>query len=380
MHSTLRTIFIIALSICCFVFLPRVVEAATVSVVPHQTSPFIDESFLVDVMLDSEQDVINAVDLAITYPTDLLQLVSVQRGGSFLTLWPADPVIDNEQGVVTLTGGIPNGSMVFTGKVATLEFVPLTAGGAEIAVDGSRSRILLNDGLGTAVELHSESSICAIIDRPSITITSPTHPDESTWYAENDIELHWTVDEGASYSYVLKTNPNAVPDDHPEPDPGQASFLGVDDGVYYFILRERVGDNWETVGKRRVMVDTADPLPFSVGVERGTPEFNDEWFLTFVAQDRMSGISHYDVIEGTTVHMGVASPYVLSDQARGQTVIVRAVDFAGNERLVTLGGTESATDDVESSSIPWYWYVIVAGMIILSGVLFRIVRGRLNQP
>ena len=62
-------------------------DAAILSVNPQQKEFATGETFLAEIHLNSEKEIINAVEVMISYPTNLLEVVKVSRGGSFLTLW-----------------------------------------------------------------------------------------------------------------------------------------------------------------------------------------------------------------------------------------------------------------------------------------------------
>ena len=81
----------------------------------------------------------------------------------------------------------------------------------------------------------------------------------------------------------------------------------------------------------------------------------DQYILIFATQDKGSGISHYEVKEGWHNWVVAISPYILQNQNLDQEIIVKAVDKAGNERLVVVPSTYPRK---------WYEKYEISGIII----------------
>ncbi len=62
--------------------------------------------------------------------------------------------------------------------------------------------------------------------------------------------------------------------------------------------------------------------------------FDGKYFISFFAEDKESGIDHYEVKEGDKDFVITASPYILADQSLKSKIFVKAVDKAGNEKTV----------------------------------------------
>ncbi len=102
-------------------------------------------------------------------------------------------------------------------------------------------------------------------------------------------------------------------------------------------------------------------------------KIDDKYYLTFITKDKDSGIDHYDVLEKFSIlSLRIArwvetdSPYLLKDQSLSNRIEIKAVDKAGNERIVKLPATYS---------LPWYknyfiWGIII--LVILSCLSFRL--------
>ncbi len=87
------------------------------------------------------------------------------------------------------------------------------------------------------------------------------------------------------------------------------------------------------------------------------PEIADnKYLLVFLTQDKGSGISHYEVKEGWGSFKVATSPYVLENQKLNQKIFVKAIDQAGNARVVTF---------IPPNYLPWYKNYQLFGIIIL---------------
>ncbi|MFC1687062.1 cohesin domain-containing protein [Patescibacteria group bacterium] len=367
-----KIFFIIAL---CLVGVSAVIhqsQAAILTIDSDATTTRAGTTFLVDVILNSEKEVINAVEAVITYPADLLEVIEVSRGGSFLTLWPEEPEIDEILGTVSLTGGIPNGSMVFDGKVVTITFLSKKAGGAEVDFYTDDTSVRLNDGQGTKAELSFSSGLFPIVPNSYITIFSKTHPEEHVWYSNDNLEIEWSTQSGAEYSYHLTDSIRKEPDNEKEPLRGRVTFPGLSNRIHYFVLKEKLPDqNWQVIGIRRAMVDVKPPLPISLEIGQEPSLYDGKYFLVFSATDEHSGISHFDVTEGEETYKGVSSPYIVKDQSMERVVVVTAYDNAGNSTRYVIGEEDETT---ERATVNGIFYLVIGIILTLLVILFVLAR------
>jgi hypothetical protein len=322
-------------------------------------------TFVVEVRLDSEKQIINAVQARITYDPQVLEFIQVSKSGSFLTLWAEEPKVDTTAGVITFTGGIPNGSYVISGRVISLVFRATTLGTTTIGIDSGTTGVYLNDGLGTKAALKVKAvNLEVIVPTSTLNITSSTQPEENSWYTNHTVHLEWTATQGAQYAYLLSEDPAALPDTRFGAFVDEASYTEVKDGIHYFILQEHLpNDTWGSPVRRRVLIDSTSPEAF-------TPTLTSDvvpgkLVLVFQATDSTSGVVKYDVQEGDTVSSNATSPYTLRDQQQKSTLTIKAYDSAGNVRVATIAANPTA-----SRQIP---YLPIAGgiaVVIIGGLLF----------
>ena len=133
---------------------------------------------------------------------------------------------------------------------------------------------------------------------------------------------------------------------------GQGSELAVKTPMVSIMI------NKTKVETGLLSVDNIKPEPFQPLLSRDPSLFNGDWFLAFMAQDKQSGIDHYEVRERENNQSWIIteSPYPLRDQSLRGTIDVRAVDRAGN--------IQSATVILR----PWYGVWIYGGILILISI------------
>ena len=324
-----------------FLFLPLVAQGASLYLMPQFQTVYQDDSFIVEVWIDSEGEEINAVDVGLTFPADLLEANDFSKGNSILTIWAREPKIQNTE--ISFLGGVPEG---FDGKglLAKISFLGKETEKSRISFK-ENSKVLLNDGKATLAELSFLEGNYEIIEKPEglPIISSRTHIDQNKWSDNNNFHIQWDLDEDTQYSYLLSYDPLAKPDeisDEPEGEliwMGDMKYKGLEDGIYYFFLRQKtLGADWSQKISYRAMVDTTPPEEFSLKIGQESTVFEGKYFLNFSTADNTSGIEYYEVKEGKKDWEKAISPYLLKDQMLGKEIIVRAYDKAGNYREANI--------------------------------------------
>ncbi|RLC78029.1 MAG: hypothetical protein DRJ03_15975, partial [Chloroflexi bacterium] len=95
-------------------------------------------------------------------------------------------------------------------------------------------------------------------------ISSSSHPDEATWYADDDPAFDWTEPAStagvAGYSYILDQNPGTTPDAVADTTARTRSYTDLADGVWWFHVRALDGaSTWGPADHFAVHIDTATP-------------------------------------------------------------------------------------------------------------------------
>ena len=120
----------------------------------------INQQFQVDLMLDTEGEIINAIEGEIAFPKELLEIKEIRDGDSIINLWVERPSIKSTDRVV-FSGIIPTGfagvlSPYYEGerpgKIFSLIFISKSEGEGTIAL--KEGKVLLHDGLGTPAKVE----------------------------------------------------------------------------------------------------------------------------------------------------------------------------------------------------------------------------------
>ncbi len=123
-----------------------------------------------------------------------------------------------------------------------------------------------NVGVSEPVKIRVDSS------SPTLILTSPTHPDPNSWYADNQPLFRWQTDTGVSSIVGYNWDFNQQPETKPPENIMLAgdvtnfrispfvSFRPPTDGEWYFHLRAQDdAGNWSTPYHYRVNIDTTPP-------------------------------------------------------------------------------------------------------------------------
>lgn len=125
-------------------------QAQSINISPAAGSYTAGQTFSVRVLASSPSESINAVSGTISFPKDKLQVLSVSKTGSAMSLWVQDPSFSNSAGTVDFAGVILNpGFMGDSATVVTVNFRALVQGQADMSI--SNGSLLANDGAGTNI-------------------------------------------------------------------------------------------------------------------------------------------------------------------------------------------------------------------------------------
>lgn len=129
---------------------------------PNQDQYYLDDSFIVEIKIDTEGEEINTVKVSLAFPQDVLEIKDFSKGSSILTLWVEEPIFSNQNGVIDFTGGIPGGYRGKDGLLGKIILKAKSGGEANIQIK-ENSQVLLNDGFGTPTKLNISKGIFTVL-------------------------------------------------------------------------------------------------------------------------------------------------------------------------------------------------------------------------
>lgn len=200
----------------------------------------------------------------------------------------------------------------------------------------------------------------------------------------------WRGSSGVVFSFIAETNADSG---SAEEDTiafrGARVLLHDGEGTETVTKTEplaiRVDDSIPLFDFVEIAEDTEPPEPFTPQIAQDPNIFSGDHFLVFAAQDKQSGIDHYEVLETRTYledeEAGpwevAESPYRIKDQRFKSLVYVRAIDRAGNTRVAIFKPSlfDVITEPIFGkpiTSLPAIGMGIVLLLIIL--LVYRVIR------
>lgn len=248
----------------------KVVNAASLYFSPSSSFYLIDQSFSVIVYVSSTEQAMNAASGVISFPQDKLEVVSLSKSGSILSLWVQGPTFSNSTGIITFEGIVLNpGFTGSNGKTITANLKVKAAGtailsffsGSVLANDGKGTNILTSlgnatFGLGGATPpTVSEPIIPGTPQAPQI--ISSTHPDSEKWYSNNDPKFTWEVSEDVTgVKLLVSSKPVDTPTIFYSEPISEKQLEDLADGVWYFHVQLQNKFGWGEISHFRFQIDT----------------------------------------------------------------------------------------------------------------------------
>ena len=364
---------IVTIFSCLFLVVPFVVKSADIFLIPQAFEYYKDNTFIKEVYLDTEDENINVVESKIVFNFDVLEAVDVMTGNSIIKLWVEEPRISNKEGKIKFSGGIPNG---YKGNGLLFKILFKAKNSGDCGFNFISASIYLNDGKATKENVDIIEDNCNIVEKLEnlIEVSSTSHPNENKWYGDSNLSLQWDLIENIDYSYLLSKDSLSIPDmiaNRPEGDliwMDSMSYKGLDDGIYYFHLRQKkIDKKWSEKTTYRAMIDARKPEKLFAQVE----DIEGKKYLVFNAEDKTSGIEKYMILEKPTKKITdifrkidskdlliAVSPYLLEDQKLQSDIVIMAIDKAGNESRIEILATEADSSILQFS-------VLLLAIIIL---------------
>ena len=367
-----------------FFTLPSSAFAATLGFSPSTLSRTVGSTFSVSVYVASSDQAMNAASGVVSFSPATLEVVSISKAGSIMSLWVEEPSFSNANGTLNFEGIALNpGFKGSQGTILSITFRAKNSGQAPVSF--SSGTVLANDGTGTNIltsmgsanfSITGASSQTEEIQTPSVSVTSgnapviisTTHPDQSKWYANSAPEFSWKLPSDAiEVRTLIGKSSSGVPTVKYAPPISSKKVDVLPDGVYYFSLQIRTSEGWAEIGRYRVNIDTTPPSPFSITFPHGRTGLEPQPVILFNTTDSGSGVSVYDVKIGSGGPARVAppatsNPYPLPEQYPGtHTVTVTAIDEAGNARSASEDFT---IESIDAPIITYYQDEIESGDII----------------
>ncbi|HVN26496.1 MAG TPA: hypothetical protein VMT99_02480 [Candidatus Paceibacterota bacterium] len=311
----------VAVAVLAAGFVPALAHGAQIYLDPATGKYPPGVTFGVDVRIDPQGQCVNAAEVDLAYPQNLLQAVAASDGNSIFSLWIKEPTIYQQFGLVSFIGGLPGG---YCGRVA-----------GDPSLSNKLATIYFRFPTSTAP--IATSTLLAGVKLSFLTTTEAV------------------LNDGAGTLASMKT--------------AGATYLPLVKGSYVPL------NTWTSA----MQGDTIPPDPFTVGVYHDPSLFGNEWFAVFSTVDKQTGIDHYDVAEVPPNQVTApqsqwnwvraVSPYHIKDQTLRSLIAVRAIDAAGNARVEQYAPANAPAKPQPMSLLQLVAIIGVVGFVILQIVL-----------
>lgn len=342
---------------------PTVSHAASLYFSPGSGTYTVGQDFSVSVYVSTPDQAMNAAQGVIGFPSDRLQVTSLGKAGSIMSLWVQEPSFSNAQGAVNFEGIVLNpGYTGSNGKILTINFKVKAAGSGTLSF--TSGSVLANDGQGTNIVSGLSSANFSLVatiapgvpetsapvpatNTPSAPVVSSTsHPDQTKWYSNVDPTFAWSLPRGTTGVNVLANRePNADPGNRSDGVMTSYTFNDVDPGTWYFHIKFQNNEGWGAVTHFVFNIDTEQPE--SPVVKQVTTEPASKIAFEITAKDAVSDIERYEIIidnnEPVTWVDDSSHYYTTPSLEEGShTITVKAIDKAGNSSESTRVTFESS--------------------------------------
>ena len=288
-----------------FTLFPAITSGAVLYLEPDKGEYQSGDTFVVEIKIDTENQCINAVGVDLSFSQNILRAIDFSQGESIITLWTETPQINQETGEISFSGGIPGG---YCGRIPG---------------DPGESNLLGK----------------IIFRVPGMMVVQPGIPLAQISFLENSQVL---LNDGLGTKAEITVK--------------GASFTIIDKS-------EAVKDEWQEELKK----DNIAPELFKIEVYQDLAIFENKYFITFFTSDKQTGIDYYEVKEGSQDWKKTESPYLLEDQGLKAIIKVKAVDKAGNERIIEY------SPEIPKKSLQYLVIILILlGMCIVIWVIRKL--------
>lgn len=146
-----KTLFATGLFLGILIFAPKTAEAASLYFNPIEKQVAVGEVVQMEILLDAEQEDINAAEVKVSASDGFLKLKDWSDGGSLINYWAEKASVD-KTGILKFQGVIIGGFKGKGGKLLTLYYEALKPGQASVSIE-TFTTVYLNDGKGTKANL-----------------------------------------------------------------------------------------------------------------------------------------------------------------------------------------------------------------------------------
>jgi len=301
---------LIIILISLFVLFPQAGKALNFELSPENLAP--NKENLIQLRLNITNEQINAIELRLKFTPEDILIKDINDANSIISFWVEKPSFSNEAGEIFFSGIVPGG---YPGIIPEGNQGPI----------GQLINILLIPKKLGSISFQIESTRVLLND-------------------------------------------------------GQGSEANILPSNLSFFVSEK---NISNQALETTIKDYEPPEPFEPTIGQDSTVFEGKYFVAFATQDKISGIDHYEVGENKNKIMEEddiknweksQSPYLLKDQKLKSYIYVKAVDKAGNKRIMMV----SPQNPPRWYENFWLWFIIIL-IIAFFALDYLLIKSRVKK-
>lgn len=169
-----RFIFVFFFVYVCLGMFPSSASAAELFFESEVKEVGVIQRFQVDLLINTQDEDINAIEGRIVFPEEQLDLVEIRDGNTIVNFWIEEPQ-EMLAGRTSFSGIIPGGYVNSRGLLFSMIFLAKEEGAGTVEIQNAR--VLLNDGLGTEAFFSSPGFQFRILEKISLPSSVPVIQD-----------------------------------------------------------------------------------------------------------------------------------------------------------------------------------------------------------
>jgi len=285
-----------------FLLFPFFSFGAVLYLEPSEGEYGLGEHFGIKIRLDTEKECLNVINVGIHFPNDILRVEDINLGDSIINLWVKRPKTEeitefNQKGEIWFSGGIPGG---YCGVIAG---------------DPGQSNVLAE------IRFFLPSFLVGEINQEELEIK---FLENSEVYLNDGLGTKANISFKPAKIKISKTKPVT-----------------------------------ENEWKKIIGGDKNPPEIFEIEMRQDPNIFEGKYYLVFQTTDKETGVDHYEIAEippGKDLPNWKKgeSPYLLEDQKLESRILVKAIDKAGNSRVVELAAKNPPTQKTVEKKLSFF--------------------------
>ena len=313
--SVTATDTVVSLPVAC-----PVTTSSTIDLEPKIGTYIAGEEVTLRIVVTSVDCPVIGVEARLTYNPNTVRISDVSREGSMLNSWTQEPTINGEIGEILFGGTLATSTVLNGALMITLHATPLRAGEMYIRFE---NEAVIHDGDGNNIvtgftsgkyrinpqELAEPSDpepifldnkdegevLGATTESPAVIISSPTHPNQSSWYNASSSsflfkfqgevkQLRLSFDQNKDGRGKVLSSPIVI----------TKEIADLENGIWFLHASATVSSGATSLNTYQIQVDQIPPENLELKEIERDDSSDPNIVFEVTATDTISGIDHYE--------------------------------------------------------------------------------------